>query len=111
MLPRGREHGAVCFLLSLGLALELSAPAYTRARTRAWVLLPGARGQQGPGASPNGVGGGRPGTAAGTLCLLWACTERRPDTAMRTPAVLGQGLWPSSRSQGILVPLGPGRWP
>lgn len=40
VLPRGQERGIVCFLLSPGLALELSPPAYTRA----WVPLRGPRG-------------------------------------------------------------------
>ena len=68
---RGRERGAVCFLLSPGLALELSPPAYTRARTR-----PGCcsrdQGPAGPRGVPQQGGRGRPGTAAGALCLLWA---------------------------------------
>ena len=110
VLPWGQERGIVCFLLSPGLALELSPPAYTRARTRAWVPLrgPGSSGAQ--GYPPTGWAGGDPGR-------LWAppaCSGRARSavqTAMRTPAVLGQGLWPSSRSRGVPLPLGPGWGP
>lgn len=106
VLPWGQERGIVCFLLSPGLALELSPPAYTRATTRAWVPLRGPRVQRGPGVPPDGVGGGRPRAAVGTPCLLWACTERRPDSH-EDASCAGPGALAFKPLPGGSVALGP----